>query len=355
MRAMTGTTHHRIRTSRTCNSTCPHGTGHKKARCPSQKSIQRNRSGVGRLGGFAALIFLALQLGVVRGWAAASSTRHIAALAEADESNQYFVTLPPHSSLPSGAHCAAIIPATPETIPGNVPFNRTTVSPEQLRQFAARGYTFETLSNYVQFERIQGNYTGSTDMIMRWVACKYGIDEDVVRGQAWQESGWWQWQTGDKRHTRSQCVQDGFTTLWDNTIVLINGKVVSCPECCWTSWSAWQTKVYYEWKTWPMIKDSTSFAGEFRFAEARACMDGAYAPYFAGRRPHEGHNTYEADLRRYDDNPTEENLETILWGCIGAHYSGDWYDRPAIEYVSNVRGNIAHRRWRTPTIRVTGP
>jgi O-antigen ligase len=267
----------------------------------------------------------------------------------------HFRTLPIGAVLPTGEQCAAMIPASSETIPGNEPFNQTIATPSQLRTFAALGYTFERLSSYAQFARISGNYTGSTDMMMRWAACKYGIDEDVVRGQAWQESGWWQWQTGDRRSTPSQCVQGSFSSLWSGPIVLVNRNVVSCPNCCWTSWSAWQTKVFYEWKTWPMIKDSTSFAADYRYAETRACMEGAFAPYFSGRHPFAPHNTYSTDLDNYRRAPSGTNLDAILWGCIGMHYTGDWYDSGAVEYISDVKGNIMHRRWLTPERRVTGP
>jgi hypothetical protein len=53
----------------------------------------------------------------------------------------------------------------------------------QLAAYAANGYTFHYRDSYAQYQRVDGQYTGSTDMIMRWAACKYGIDEDVVRAQ----------------------------------------------------------------------------------------------------------------------------------------------------------------------------
>ncbi len=273
----------------------------------------------------------------------------------ASRPDRYFPTLPPHAPLPSGRQCAAEIPPTPETIPGNIPFNRTTVTASELANFRAEGYTFETLASHAQYARISGDYTGSTDMIMRWAACKYGIDENVVRGQAWAESFWRQWATGDKRTTRAQCVQKGFTALWNTIIPLADGRRIACPYCCYTSWSAWQTKVYYEWKTWPMIKDSTSFAAEYRFADTRSCMNGDWAPYFGSRAAQPGHNTYAEDIAAYASNPTQANLDTILWGCIGMHYSGGWYDPAAVRYIANIRGNIARRRWLTPNIHITGP
>lgn len=275
--------------------------------------------------------------------------------AETSETHVFFRTLPPHAPLPNGQQCAAEIPPTPETIPGNTPFNHTRVTATALAAFKADGYTFENLTSYAQYARIKGNYAGSTDMIMRWVACKYGINENVVRAQAWQESFWEQWAHGDKRTTKRQCVQGHFAALWNTTISLVDARTISCPYCCYQSWSAWQTKVYYEWKTWPMIKDSTSFAGEYRYADARSCINGDWAPYFASRHAQPGHHSYAYDIAAYARNPTQSNLNTILWGCIGMHYSGGWYDAGALKYIADIKGDIAHRRWVTPNIHVSGP
>jgi|GEM_PF-637440 len=305
-------------------------------------------------GAAALVLLLILTVALVRPASASDDAAGERVLTLASRVDGYFPTLPPHAVLPSGRQCAAEIPPTPETIPGNIPFNRTVATPSELAAFRAAGYTFETLASHAQYARIKGNYTGSTDMIMRWVACKYGIDENVVRGQAWAESFWRQWATGDRRTTRAECVQDGFTALWDTTIFFVDGRKVSCPHCCYTSWSAWQTKVYYEWKTWPMIKDSTSFAAEYRFADTRACINGDWKPYFARRPAQPGHNTYAEDVALYANNPSQANLDTLLWGCIGMHYSGGWYDPAAVKYIDNIKGNIAHKRWLTPNIHITG-
>ena len=42
------------------------------------------------------------------------------------------------------------------------------------------------------YARVTGNFTGTTDQIIQWAACKWGIDEDIVRAQAAKESGWHQ-------------------------------------------------------------------------------------------------------------------------------------------------------------------
>jgi hypothetical protein len=46
-------------------------------------------------------------------------------------------------------------------------------------------------------QRIDGVYTGTTDEIIRWAACKWGFDEDIIRAVAVNESNWNQSQLGD--------------------------------------------------------------------------------------------------------------------------------------------------------------
>ena len=38
------------------------------------------------------------------------------------------------------------------------------------------------------YGRVTGNFTGTTDEIIQWAACKWGIDEDIVRAQSVAES-----------------------------------------------------------------------------------------------------------------------------------------------------------------------
>ena len=47
------------------------------------------------------------------------------------------------------------------------------------------------------YGRVTGNFTGTTDEIIQWAACKWGIDEDIVRAQTAMESWWHQSTVGD--------------------------------------------------------------------------------------------------------------------------------------------------------------
>jgi autotransporter family porin len=241
-----------------------------------------------------------------------------------------FSTLPPHAPLPGGQICARLVTQTPETIPGNVPFNRRVPTPSELIAFHLWASRAGAGAPY--FDRVDGNYTGSTAMILRWAACKWGISEDVARAQAWTESKWIQGGInpaaggGDKRVKISECVRNGFNALWD----------FSCDNCCYQSWGILQTKVYYAPQTWPMIKDSTAFNADYRYAEERACIDGGNLGYFASdaQQP----NTYAVDIAHGD-------LDRLLWGCTGMHFSGSWYDSPALGYIQETRRYIVTKPW----------
>lgn len=252
---------------------------------------------------------------------------------------RHFPTLPLRAPLPSGAQCAAWVAPTPETIPENIIANHTRPNITELAFMRAHGYHFATLDSERQYRRIDGDYQGSTYMILRWAACKYGIDEDVMRAQAWQESYWKQAEHGDRRWEPKDCA-GGSVNLWN---------YAGCAECCWQSWSILQTKVVpYQWMTWPAIHESTAFAADYRGADQRSCMDGYYRSYFTGRRSHDGH-LYWRDISAALANPADQTaLDVVLRGCIGMHYSGSWYDAGAREYIGDVWGWIAKKPWRHP-------
>src|SRR4029077_15737793 len=93
----------------------------------------------------------------------------------------YFKTLPPGSALPSDAECAREIAKNPwEPRPGNRTANQVNVY--------AQGFRLRNSylgSWYPPYEaRVTGNFTGTTDEILRWGACKWGFDENTVRAQA---------------------------------------------------------------------------------------------------------------------------------------------------------------------------
>lgn len=253
----------------------------------------------------------------------------------ASSSTTHFATLPSSASLPSDSWCAEHIPWEREMVPANDGSNSTKPTSGQLSAYAADGYVPNYYGGKWAYARVDGQYTGTTDMIFRWAACKWGIDEDVVRAQATAEH--WDWNQydsgGDKRWSYSQCA-NGHISLWD----------YMCPSCCYQSWSIFQTKVYYDWPTWPMMHNSTAFAADFRYADQRMCMDGDLAGYFAGKPTYNGHS--------YANDIASGNLGTILWGCIGYHLTGNWYDSNAITYINIVKNYYYNKPWKSrwPTV-----
>ena len=95
-----------------------------------------------------------------------------------------FTTLPPGSSLPTDAQCtAAVRRGGGEVRAGNATPNATRGRQKNLTP--------------PDFSRVTGDFTGTTDEILQWAACKWGIDEDMVRAQIAKESWWHQEAKGD--------------------------------------------------------------------------------------------------------------------------------------------------------------
>lgn len=251
-------------------------------------------------------------------------------------SPRYFATLPPGAPLPSGAQCASWVPETPETVPENAIANHTKPTSQELAELRKHGYHFTYMDDNSQYARIDGDYSGSTDMILRWAACKYGIDENVLRAQAWEESTWKQATHGDLHRDPAVC-RGGSTNLWEYD---------GCDKCCWQSWSILQTKVVpYEWMTWPAIHESTPFAADYRAADQRSCMNGYYRTYFHDHPSHAGHVYWSDYEAARDDNFAPAQLDVLLRGCIGKHFSGDWYDDSARSYINDVWRWVQQKPW----------
>lgn len=230
----------------------------------------------------------------------------------------HFGTLQPHASLPTGAQCAQWIAAsTWEPRPENGVANRTKPAAARLLSFYAQPL-FSDSTPASDFATVDGNYTGTTDMILRSEACKWGIDEDILRAQAANESNWTQSSNGDLRTDASQC-SAGNWNGW-------NGSY------CYQSYGITQIKVF-DYNTWPEAWTSTPFNVDFRGAYQRACMNGDIS-YLASETPSPGYPTYP--------NGTTDQM---LWGCIGQWFSGDWYDSGAIQYISDVQNLLASKPW----------
>src|SRR5262245_49830347 len=107
--------------------------------------------------------------------------------------SQTFPTLPPGAALPSDQSCRSRVRPAPGTRPTNATANPPT------------GHPTAPAPDFALAGRVTGNMTGSTDEIIQWIACKWGIAEDIVRAQVAKESWWHQDTLGDWTTAASAC------------------------------------------------------------------------------------------------------------------------------------------------------
>jgi hypothetical protein len=250
--------------------------------------------------------------------AVVASTRYIARPAVSRSSPSpapQFATLPPGASLPSGAQCARWVRASPspENRPGNKAFNDTTgqrVGPSFFPQ--GDSPQVKTL-----LSRINGDFTGTTEEILRWAACKWGISQDVVFAQAAVESWWRQDDLGDWG-TQARLCPPGHGPG-------VDGRAGQCPQ----SYGILQVRYPYQQASWPGAEASTAMNVDAAYAIWRSCYDG-----------------YEAWL---NDEPRGQDYGPgDLWGCVGRWYAGSWHTPAANQYIATVREYLRQRAWEQP-------
>ena len=207
---------------------------------------------------------------------------------------EHFATLPVGAALPSGAECAERVRPTPENRPDNAAANQQ------------RGAGANTRDDWAGFARVDGDFTGTTDEIIQWAACKWGIDEDIARAQLVKESAWHQSAVGDNGESfglgQVRCIYHAQACVNDNAI------------------------------------RSSAYNVDYTYAVWRACYEGVFTWLNQGERGQE----YTAG----DE-----------WGCVGVWFSGRWYTPAAVAYIEGgstpgygdvgVRQHLQNRTWET--------
>lgn len=220
-------------------------------------------------------------------------------------SGGYFGTLPPGSTLPSDATCAAAVRQAPELREVNTTANQT------------KGVPGPTTGIYT---RVTGNFTGTTDELIQWASCKWGLDEDMVRAQVAKESWWHQDSKGDLTSDASRCAPGHG--------IGVDGFAGQCPE----SFGLLQIRYPYWQPAFPSAIASSAYNLDYSLAARRNCFEG-----------NEGWlNNYERG-RDYAGGD--------LWGCMGLWFSGRWYAGGAVEYIAAVQQYLADRVWESGDFR----
>jgi hypothetical protein len=220
----------------------------------------------------------------------------------------YFEMLPPGSPLPTDAQCAARVHRSPwEPRPGNAKANHT--KPAAMVDLGSFSQ-WDDAWNANYRTRVDGNFTGTTDEIAQWAACKWGWSDNLIRAQMVQESHWRQSREGDDEpRSQGNCVFDD--------------KRDPCP----TSFSLIQVKWYHHpavdsssspQSSYPWIKRSTAFALDLELSEMRGCYDGM--------------SSYLGD--------TTGNVN----GCLASWFTGAW-DPSGGEYAASVQSYLANQPW----------
>jgi hypothetical protein len=212
-------------------------------------------------------------------------------------------TLPPGTPLPTGDECTARLERDSwEPRPNNTRANQT-VPPDSLVLPPWPNYWSSEVESRI-VSRIDGNFVGTTDEIIRWGSCKWGIDAQIVRAMAVEESYWNQDQLGDYVQDPELCV---------------GGYTVPCP----TSFGLLQMKHVFRPGSYPFSQLSTSFNVNYALGAIRGCYEG-WVLYIA----QSGYGPGD------------------IWGCVGWHYSGYWKDLAAQGYVDRVQAELTEQRWR---------
>ena len=202
----------------------------------------------------------------------------------APASGTYFGWVGRGGALPTDAQCAgAVRRGQPEIRPNNTPHNNTRGS-----------------ASTPQWPRVTGNFTGTTDEIIQWAACKWGFDEDTLRAQAAKESYWSMLSVGDNGESYG-IMQVRNTTFVNNGV-------------------------------FPHAQRSTAFNLDLYLATWRDCYDGK-----------------DAWLNNVDRG--RQYGAGDAWGCIGKWFSGRWYTQASTEYIAIVQGYLIQRIWTDPGFR----
>ena len=228
-----------------------------------------------------------------------------------------FAALPPGSALPSEAECVARVKPQTENKGVNAPYNTAPGDQHLASDFFGGS---DPRANTEIATRVTGAFTGTTDEILQWAACKWGIDADIVRAQAAIESWWRQPAKGDWGADPGRC-PPGHGLGVDNPLYYPD----ECPE----SWGLLQTRYPYQPSAWPGMADSSAFNADTAYAVWRAC--------------YEGYEWWLNEVERGQDYGPGD-----AWGCVGRWYAGRWHTAAAESYIAKVQSYLERRIWEQP-------
>ena len=232
----------------------------------------------------------------------------------------YFALRPVGSfaTLPDDAQAAAMVRRSGwEPRPENTEANQT-VPPEGTRLDGYAGM----VNGPAVFGRITGNFTGTTEEIIQWAAIKWGLPDELIRGEAVAESSWYQ---GLRDPSGAPINQRGYGDFGD-----CGGSPPAAPYgasgpssfgLMQVKWCSMENRPVTGTGGWPWTERSTAYAVDTYAAVIRGCYEGW--DVWLGR-----------DYRAGD-----------LWGCVGRWFAGNWHSSTADDYVDRVQQAVAAKPW----------
>jgi len=191
-------------------------------------------------------------------------------------------------------------------------------------------------------QRVDGQFVGTTDEIIQWAACKWGLSDDMLRAIAVRESTWYQYET----YFSGRPVEN-----WGSGDLIppgTPGAAVYCeaiaeygrdyqvdygPGRCPATFSiagvkSWQAPSWGNMPgnqngTFPFVRQSTAFALDYLAAHLRGCYNG---------------------WERWLEN-TGAYVAGDIWGCVGGWYAGAWQTAAAQGYIARVQESLADFTW----------
>ena len=226
---------------------------------------------------------------------------------------------PPAGIPRSDATCAAAVTPTAEKRPSNTTDNNTVPSDPSAIQWNPAYSSWPAF--VADRDKVTGDFKGTTDEIIQWTACKWGLDVNVARAEAWLESGWYM-------STRSGC-----STPDEASFGLF--QIVS--NACGTD--------QLVHGGYPYVADDTALNADYWGAWIRGCFDGAFLT--------SGHPWQTSPAQGYGGTPmskvvAQNGEDYALWGCVGAWFSNAWYSAPAKWYIATVQADKTAALWLKP-------
>ena len=195
------------------------------------------------------------------------------------------------------AYCAARVQQYPERVAANATANTTI--PPMGTDFHWGPWVNQTPEMAYNFSKVDGNFSGTTDEILEWAACKWGMDQNIAKAEAMAESSWYQSTVGDNG--------DSYGIL----------QVRAAPDGSSASAND-------GWGGYPWTQKSTALDADAQMAYLRAVYDGQS---YMGN----GGNGSPA-------------LKGDIWNAVSTWQSGS--DTGPDSYTQEIQGYLASQAWR---------